>query len=141
MPTGEVVVTTVVGLPLERAFGAFTDDIDRWWTAVDDPRSTVRFDGDRLVAVSAVGVAVLAKVASWQPPDRLELEWLGPHGQPGDTVIVDFEPEGELTRVTVRHRRSGLTPQAFESALIGLWWGGVLQRLMLANRPAPHARG
>lgn len=133
-------MTTVVGLPVEGAFGAFTDHIDRWWSSVDDPRPSVRFDGDRLVAISATGQAVLANVATWQPPDRIGLEWLGPHGQPGDFVMIEFEPEGELTRVTVRRRRSGLAPAAVEAAIVGLWWGDLLQRLMLANRPAPITR-
>ena len=31
MPADEVVVTSVVALPVEQAFSAFTDEIDRWW--------------------------------------------------------------------------------------------------------------
>ncbi len=81
MPTGEVVVTTVVALPLQRAFAAFTDDIDRWWQRSAGTGTIVRFEEERLVAVSSAGVEVLATVIGWKPPHRFELQWHGPYSR------------------------------------------------------------
>jgi hypothetical protein len=131
VPKGEVVVTGVVALAPNEAFAAFTDQIDRWWrrppgSARDEK---VEFDGRRLVAVSPARVDVLATVTEWDPPTRLRMDWNGPHGEPGDTVAVEFEPDGHRTRITIRHRRRGLEPQAVESAIVGLWWGDLLARV------------
>lgn len=127
MPAGEVVVTTVVAAPADRAFAAFTDGIDRWWKR---PGGTVvRFDGDRLVAVSHTGAGVLAVVCGWDPPRRVDLQWHGPHAAPGDTVTVEFAPEGAGTRVTVTHRRDGIRPQDAMADVLGLWWADTLRRL------------
>lgn len=127
MPQGEVVVTTVVTGPADRAFAAFTDGVDGWWKR---PAGTVvRFDGDRLVAVSDAGAGVLAVVCGWDPPRRIDLRWHGPHAAPGDIVTVEFAPEGARTRVTVTHRRHGLRPQHAMAAVLGLWWGDTLRRL------------
>jgi uncharacterized protein YndB with AHSA1/START domain len=134
---GEVVVTTVVGLPTDRAFAAFTDEIDRWWwrRPGEPPDGIIGFEAGRLVAVSSSGATVLATVMAWEPPDRFQLEWNGPHGEPGDTVTVEFQPEPNRTRVTVRHRRAGLSPSDVGSAIIGLWWGNLLQRFGYPNPP------
>ena len=137
MPIGEVVVTTVVGLGLDETFRAFTEEIDRWWrrTPGTDLDTIVRFEGDRLVSVSPSGAAVLATVSTWDAPTRLALQWEGPHSQPRDEVVVEFEAEPDRTRVTIRHQREGVSPAAVESAVLGLWWGDVLQRLTFAHRP------
>ena len=136
VPTGEVVVTAVVGLGLEEAFSAFTEQIDRWWRRgrAKDAEAIVRFEGDHLVSVTPAGASVLATVSAWEAPDRLELDWQGPHSRPGDVVVVEFEPEPGRTRVTVRHRRAGASPAAVETSIVGLWWGDVLQRLTYAHR-------
>ena len=98
MPTGEVVVTTVVTLPLQRAFAAFTDDIDRWWRRSAGAGTIVRFEEERLVAVSSAGVEVLATVIGWKPPHHFELQWHGPYSQASDTVTVGFEPRAPWHR-------------------------------------------
>lgn len=143
MPTGEVVVTTVVALPLQGAFAAFTGDIDRWWRRSAGAGTIVRFEEERLVAVSSAGVEVLATVIGWKPPHHFELQWHGPYSQAGDTVTVGFEPEGTGTRVTVTHRRAGLRPEEAVAAILGFWWGDLLRRLSANDRtgsgsPAPH---
>ena len=135
VPADEVVVTSVVALPVERAFSAFTDDIDRWWQRAPGRNhdAIVQFERDRLVAVSPVGSEVLATVSSWDPPRRLDLDWNGPHAKPGDSVVVEFDPEPRGTRVTIRHRRRGLAPEAVEAAVVGLWWGDLVSRLIDAH--------
>ncbi|MET0895971.1 MAG: SRPBCC domain-containing protein [Acidimicrobiia bacterium] len=51
------------------------------------------------------------------------------YAEPGDSVTIAFEPEAGGTRVTVRHARAGLPEDAVEQAVIGNWWGDLLQRL------------
>jgi len=135
VPADEVVVTSVVALPVEQAFSAFTDEIDRWWqrTPGGDRDAIIQFENGRLVAVSRVGSEVLATVSSWHPPRRLDLDWNGPHAKAGDGVVVEFDPEPRGTRVTIRHQRRGLAPEAVEAAVVGLWWGDLLSRLIDAH--------
>src|SRR5688500_16645219 len=106
MPSGEVAVTVLVTMPVERAFSTFTDDIDRWWRRPpgETADAVVRFEHDRLVAVSAGGAEVVATVTEWSPPSHLVLDWQGPHAEPGDRVRVEFAAEADGTRVTVIHR-------------------------------------
>jgi uncharacterized protein YndB with AHSA1/START domain len=134
MPTGEVVVTTMVSQPPRVAFAAFTEEIDRWWQRPAGSGTIVRFEEERLVAVSSAGAEVLAMVIAWNPPHRFELQWNGPYSQAGDTVTVGFEPEGAGTRVTVTHRRDGLRPEDAVAAVLGFWWGDILRRLAAADR-------
>ena len=63
MPADEVVVTSVVALPVEQAFSAFTDEIDRWWqrTPGGDRDAIIQFESDRLVSVSPAGREVLTR--------------------------------------------------------------------------------
>ena len=133
MPVDEITVTAIVALPIEEAFTAFTEDIDRWWVREDSTDTVVRFVGDRLVATSISGAKTLATVSEWEPPTRIAMSWNGPHGQPGDTVGVDFQPESHGTRVTVRHCRAGVGPEQAIAAILGLWWGNLLSRF---QRPA-----
>jgi uncharacterized protein YndB with AHSA1/START domain len=137
VPAGEIVVTGVVTLPVEQAFTAFTEDIDRWWQrpAGRGGDAIIRFESDQLVSVSASGSQVLAAVTSWNPPRRLDLEWRGPHARPGDGVVVEFDPEPPGTRVTIHHQRRGISPQAVEAAVVALWWGDLLGRLVGGRRP------
>ena len=129
MPVDEVIVTAIVALPIEEAFTTFTENIDRWWVREPSTDTVVRFEGDRLVAASVNGAEVLATVSEWDPPTRIAMEWNGPHGQPGDTVGVEFHPESDGTRVTVRHYRGGVGPEQAIAAILGLWWGDLLSRL------------
>jgi len=135
VPTGEVLVTGLVRADPSVTFAAFTDDIDRWWHRPSAGRDVVvQFAGESLVAVSPSGTDVLGAVTAWDPPHRVVLDWHGPHAEQGDSVTIVFEPEAGGTRVTVRHARTGLPPDAVEHAIIGNWWGDVLQRLAARGR-------
>ncbi len=114
----------------------WTEGIDRWWVRATSTDTVVRFEGHRLLAASIDGAEGLATVSGWDPPNRIEMDWSGPHSQPGDTVGVDFQPESQGTRVTVRHRRSGVEPGQVISAILGLWWGDLLSRLQHQHPPA-----
>jgi uncharacterized protein YndB with AHSA1/START domain len=138
VPNGEAAITCVVAGDPDSAFNAFTGEIDHWWSRGPDRQlgSIVRFEADRLVVATPQGVDILATVTEWDPPHRLQLDWLGPHSREGDTVMVTFEAEETGTRVTVHHRRAGLKPQETDAAIVGLWWGDLLGRLQ-ARRPRP----
>ncbi|MGQ0849886.1 MAG: nuclear transport factor 2 family protein [Actinomycetota bacterium] len=130
MPAGEVTVTTIVALAPDDAFDLFTEHLDRWWVRAPSMSagSVVHFEGGRLIAADANGADVLAVVSVWSRPSRIEMQWGGPHAEEGDRVAVEFQPEGEGTRVTVHHLRAGLMPSEAKSAVIGLWWGDLLSR-------------
>jgi hypothetical protein len=142
MTTGSVTVTTVVRATPDVAFLVFTDEIDAWWKR--DPRhrsdpesSVVRFEGDRLVEVSASGATELGTVLVWEPGARVVLEWSGPQwALAGRTEVeVRFEPEGDGTRITLKHRGwRDLRPGDAASSVIGLWWGDLLAAYV--RRPA-----
>ena len=130
-----VTVTCLVPVPVERAYTLFVEGIDRWWVRDRTPDAIIRFEGDRLVEATSDGVKVLATISAIEEPDRIELAWDGPHAQPGDTVEIRFEPEATATRVTVSHLRTGLEPSEVASAILGLWWGDLLSR-MVGGAPA-----
>ena len=129
MANGEVAITAIVPLTVEAAFSSFTKDIDRWWARGSEGGTVVRFEGERLLEVSTNGAVTLATVTASVPPNQLELDWSGPHSEPGDKVVIDFEPAEPGTRVTIRHRRPGIESAGAMSAVIGLWWGDRLSRL------------
>jgi hypothetical protein len=131
---GEILATTRIGLGVDEAFRAFTEQIDRWWRRDPArPDAVVQFHGDRLVSVATDGAHLLAEVAQWSPPSLVELQWRGPYAQPGDVVVVELVPDGAGTRITIRHRRDGLSPGDSDAGVSGLWWGDVLRRLVAAH--------
>lgn len=127
--TEPVVIATTIDASPARAFELFTADIDRWWQRDPGDEGTVQFDGASLISVSGTETRPLGKVTLWQPPTHLELAWSGPHAVEGDQVRVEFEADGERTRVTIRYLRPGMGPADATSAVLGLWWGEGLRRL------------
>ena len=141
MADSAVTVTCLVRLPAERVFTLFIEHIDRWWVRDRSHDAIIHFEADRLVEASRDGVQVLATIASVDAPNRIELAWQGPHAQPGDTVEILFEPEAEETRVTVHHQRTALTPSDVAVAVLGLWWGDLLSRLVGGAPPIGTQEG
>lgn len=134
MTTDRVTVSVVVTTSPDEAFTIFTTEIDAWWRRSPRHRralaeSVVRFEGDRLVEVSAAGAAELGRVLAWEPGKRLAMEWLGPRLIPAGRTVVEvrFEAAGGGTRVTLEHRGwPGLVPGDAASSIVGLWWGDLL---------------
>lgn len=102
--------SVVLRLPPARAFALFTQRISEWWPPTHrltkDPNSTITLDPAGTFREHGTDgrVAELGRVRVWQPPERLELDFYlgtGPT-EPTDVVIV-FEPEGNGTRIIVRH--------------------------------------
>lgn len=154
-PAGDSASATVfVAVSPEDAFDVFTTEIDLWWRQgpqyriAGKRRGQLGFEpgpGGRLFETfetsSGSRTFEVGKVLSWDPPRRLELEWRGVNFKPGESTLVEvsFQPMGEGTLVTVRHRgwsalrddhpaRHGLTGAAF-SRMIGMWWGGLMTSL------------
>jgi uncharacterized protein YndB with AHSA1/START domain len=130
MAESAVTVTCLVPVPVERAYALFVEHIDRWWVRDRAPEAIIRFEGDQLVEATSEGAKVLATISAIEEPARIELAWEGPHAQPGDTVEIRFEPEATATRVTVSHLRPALQPNDVAVAVLGLWWGDLLSRLV-----------
>jgi uncharacterized protein YndB with AHSA1/START domain len=111
-----------VSVPVERAFGVFTDGIDRWWPRThhigDVPMAVVILEsraGGRWYEVGVDGsTCEWGLVLEWAPPSHLAMSWHldGEFRYQADAsmasrVDVRFEPNGDGgTRVTLTH--SGL---------------------------------
>jgi len=113
--TSKVLVALRVKASPERAFAAFTGEIDAWWRPnplfAFTPRASgvLSFEpgeGGRLIETREGGkVFEIGKVRVWTPPSRLVFGWRQAAFAPGqDTEVeVRFEAVGDETRVTVEH--------------------------------------
>ena len=113
--TSEHVVekSVTVSVPVERAFAVFTREIGAWWPlrthAVDTERSeTVVMEsnvGGRLYERTPAGEEhVWGTLVAWEPPNRIVYSWHPGRGEEtAQEVEVTFSPEGNGTRVDVRH--------------------------------------
>lgn len=107
-----------VDVPPDRAFGAFTGELGRWWplaytyagaeldTAVIEPRAGgLWLERNRAGEETAWG-----EVRAWQPPSRLVLSFaVGADRAPepeerASEVEILFLPEGSGTRIELEHR-------------------------------------
>ena len=113
--TSERVVekSVTVAVPIERAFEVFTEEIAEWWPlrthAVDTEHSeTVVMEGrvgGRLFERTPGGEEhTWGTVTAWEPPHRVVYSWHPGRGEEtAQEVEVAFTPDGEGTRVDVRH--------------------------------------
>ena len=153
-PGDSASVSVFVRVSQEDAFDVFTKEIDQWWRHGRKYRMAGRrrgqlffepalggrlfetFDTDQGSRTIEVG-----KVTRWEPPRSMELEWRNANFKPHEKTMVEvtFEPTGEGTLVSVRHRgwstlpeghpaRHGLTGAEF-SRMIGMWWGDLMTGL------------
>jgi uncharacterized protein YndB with AHSA1/START domain len=113
--TSEMVIrkSVTIAAPVQHAFRVFTEEIHTWWPlkshAVDTDRSDTVIlegrEGGRLFERTPAGDEHLwGTVVAWDPPRRLGYTWHP--GRGGDTaqeVEVVFTPDGDGTRVDVRH--------------------------------------
>lgn len=110
-------VSILVGADPERAFQAFTEEIDRWWLRGPKHRfcppygeGTLHFAGDRerkLVEEHPDGSSfVIGEVLRWIPGELLHLTWRLPNFAANEQteVLVEFAAEGDGTRFSVQHR-------------------------------------
>jgi uncharacterized protein YndB with AHSA1/START domain len=148
-----VKVTTFVEVPPELAFDVFTTEVDLWWrhgpkyrtSGASDRKGALRFEpgaSGRLVEAFEDGeVFEIGRVLSWEPAERLVLEWRARNFARDERTEVEvrFEPARGGTRVTIEHSgwaairedhpaRHGYTGGAF-IAMIGHWWGELATSL------------
>jgi hypothetical protein len=147
-------VSVFVRVAQDDAFEVFTREIDQWWRhgrkfrIAGRHRGQLFFEcgpGGRLFETFELSAGSrtieVGKVTRWEPPHHFELEWRGVNFKPHEKTFVEvtFEPSGEGTLVTLRHRgwsalpedhpaRHGLVGPAF-SRMIGLWWGDLMTSL------------
>jgi uncharacterized protein YndB with AHSA1/START domain len=142
-------VSTLVAVPPDAAFTAFTADIGRWWRRAPRfggslaPRGELRFEGKEggaLIEHDEAGGRrfELGRFRVWEPGKRLVLTF-----RPSDfaadeatEVEVRFTPHRGGTRVVLEHRglnalrkdhpfRRGFQGDAFES-MVGYFWAEPL---------------
>jgi uncharacterized protein YndB with AHSA1/START domain len=148
-----LVALRVPGSP-ERAFAVFTEEVGLWWR--DNPlfRFTPRSPGvmvfeppagdepGRFVERLANGKAfTVGEVSVWEPGRRLVFGWRQASFTPDQQteVVIDFEPMGDETRITVTHTGWDRVPSAsvakhgMAGALFGQrhgdWWRALLSSL------------
>jgi uncharacterized protein YndB with AHSA1/START domain len=144
------VETTVAASP-ERAFEAFTREIDLWWRRGPKYRVGGKDQGRMELTPGAAGellqhtakrTLVMGRVLAWEPGARLVLEWRNVNFAEGERTEVEvrFErTESGNTRVTVEHRgwsairpdhpaRHGNVGREF-NAFLGGWWAAQLTSL------------
>jgi uncharacterized protein YndB with AHSA1/START domain len=91
------------------AFRLFTDHVGAWWPlatlGVFGGRSSLAFEDGRLVERALDGTrSVWGSVLAWDPPHRLALSWHpGLSDGPAGRVEVVFTPDGDGTRIELRH--------------------------------------
>ncbi len=102
--------SVLLRLPPAAAFDLFTERVSDWWPPTHrltkDPASTITMaPGKPFLERATDGrVAELGRVRVWQRPERLELDfYLGTGPDAPTDVVIRFEPEGDGTRITVRH--------------------------------------
>ena len=147
-------VSLFVNVPAERAFEAFTQEIDLWWRRGPKYRffgkavGTLAFEpavGGRLFESFGEGatarVVEAGRIQVWNPPARLAFSWRNLNFAPEESteVEVSFEPREGGTYVTVEHRgwaslrpghpaRHGLEGADY-SRMLGQWWGELMTSL------------
>lgn len=153
--TSRVLVALRVKASAERAFDAFTREIDTWWQPNAlfhfTPRSpgVLAFEapaadgqGGRFTETLKNGtVFEIGKIKVWEHGARLVFGWRQATFAPGqDTEVeVRFEPVGDETRVTIEHRgwdsvpATHLAKHSFPEAIFlrrhGDWWQVLLEAL------------
>ena len=110
-----VLVALRVDATPERAFAAFTDEIEQWWRPNGLFQFTVGRAGvlsfepgpaGRLVETYDDGSTfVIGEVLTWDPPHHLAVGWRTASFAPDQTteLRVRFQPVGAQTRVEVEH--------------------------------------
>jgi len=128
------------------AFDVFTTGFGRWW-----PLSTHSISQEKAttcgIAPAAGGLVYEVNergerlpwghVVVWEPPRRLVLYWHPDRdAEQGQEVEIRFQPDGEVTLVTLEHRdwqKLGKDAEAAHRGY-GMGWPGVLQHYVEATR-------
>lgn len=159
-PGDSAAATVFVRTTPEHAFHVFTARINTWWRVGARFRIGGRSPG-RLALEPSVGGRLtehvehsagektyeVGRVLSFEPAERLLLEWRGVNYKPGESTIVEvtFKACGEGTLVRVEHTgfdaldqdhpaRHGLPTHQF-LADVGSFWGDLLTSFRMTAYP------
>ncbi len=132
--------TIVIAAKPDRVWRAWTSEIARWWTKpyfIDAERAAGLVIepqiGGRFMEKWGDGGAgyLLGHVVEWLPPNRLAFTWTEKDWVGASTVVkVQFEPDGQGTRVTLVHEGFDRVPDG-EGQRSGYdaGWGDLLSKL------------
>jgi uncharacterized protein YndB with AHSA1/START domain len=149
--TSRILVATRVRATPERAFQAFTREVNAWWR----PNGLFQFTGGKPGSVAFESgvdgrftetledgsVFEIGRISVWEPPRLLVFSWRQASFTPEQSteVRVRFEPAGDETRVTVEHFGWETVPQEhvarhhFPDAIFlqrhAEWWQNLLGSL------------
>lgn len=130
--------SVTVDCTVEEAFRVFTTDAMSWWPLAghsihEDAVQQIVFEphegGDVYELTAAGEKGHWATVVTWEPPNRLVLEWNVLRREPVPTELeVRFLPEGDSTRVELEHRGWEAVVEAAEAKRESYekGWGEVL---------------
>ncbi len=116
--------TIEVAVPVERAFGVWTEQVNLWWPA---GHSISRHPGARMASEARVGGRLMervpdgpeivwGRVLTFEAPGRLVYEFTpGGGGEYTSEVEVTFTPSRVGTLVTVTHRMGQFTDDRWGS--------------------------
>lgn len=109
-------------VPRERAFDLWVGEISHWWPAerrhTGDPASEILvLETGRFFERARDGREVeLGRVREWRRPESLRLDFYpGTDAEHPTDVTITFEPEGDGTRVTVRHHPTDASRDMWDS--------------------------
>jgi len=151
-----------VACTAQRAFDAFTRDINQWWVHNEmfaftlGSRGTLHFEPGargRLIETYDDDTAfVIGEILTWDPPHRLVLTWREASFEPNQCTEVQIsfvEVGDDQTRVTVEHFGWNAIPQTHVArhgfpladfqTRCAEWWQASLARLavLTAHSAAP----
>jgi serine/threonine protein kinase/uncharacterized protein YndB with AHSA1/START domain len=128
--TQDVAASITVGCTPARAFELFTTHASQWWPAArratGDAKSTITMlASGRFFERAGDRELELGRVHTWEPPDRMVLEWnVGAELDLPTRVTLSFVAEGKGTKLTIDHGPGAMDEQAWTSRAPELadWW-------------------
>jgi uncharacterized protein YndB with AHSA1/START domain len=131
-----LVISRTYPASVERVFKAWTDanQLGQWFAPTDDYTTKanvdLRVDHEYRIVITHKGGNVHTILGTYrliEPPRKLVYTWRWEGGPASDTLVtVDFNPEGDATKVTITHERFINTEDRDKH---NEGWNGCLNRL------------
>ena len=146
--TTAVTMSIVVDVPVEKAFGVFTEDMGSWWPPehhiIEAPLAEMVFEprvGGRIYDVGTDGSECQwARVLAYDPPSRfvfswdISLQWQieTDHAKTSEVEVRFIAEETNRTRVELEHRHLDRHGDGWQAMRDGIGspdgWGSGLRR-------------
>jgi uncharacterized protein YndB with AHSA1/START domain len=131
-----LVISRTYPASVERVFNAWTDanQLGQWFAPTDDYTTKANVDlqvgHEYRIAITHKGGNVHTILGTYrliEPPRKLVYTWRWEGGPASDTLVtVDFNPDGEATKVTITHEKFVSTEDRDKH---NEGWNGCLNRL------------